>query len=213
MIERIRWLGHDSFRIDAERTIYVDPWRLEEDAPPADLILISHEHPDHCSPEDVAKISRAETVIVTTADVASRLEGQPGEVRIVEPGDTLTARGIQVEIVPAYNVSKFRSPGQPFHPKEAGHLGFIVIAEGQRIYHAGDTDNIPEMDALEVDVALLPVSGVYVMTAEEAADAARRIKPRIAVPMHYAAGVAGTIDDARRFAELYDGEVVILEQE
>ncbi|UCC62935.1 MAG: MBL fold metallo-hydrolase, partial [Anaerolineae bacterium] len=108
---------------------------------------------------------------------------------------------------------KFRSPGNPFHPQEAGHVGFIVTLGGQRIYHAGDTDNIPEMDNLQVDIALLPVSGTYVMTAEEAADAAQRIAPRVTIPMHYGAGVAGTRADAERFGELYGGQVVILEQE
>ena len=90
---------------------------------------------------------------------------------------------------------------------------FIVTLGGQRIYHAGDTDNIPEMENLQADIALLPVSGTYVMTAEEAADAARRIAPRVAIPMHYGAGVAGTRADAERFAELYGGQVLILEQE
>jgi len=213
MLDNIHWLGHDSFRIDAEKTIYIDPWKLKENVPPADLVLISHEHGDHCSPDDVARIAGPETTIVTNAASAENLKGQKGQVRVVKPGDRLTVTGIQVEAVPAYNVNKFRSPGNPFHPQEAGHVGFIVTVGDQRIYHAGDTDDIPEMSDFEVDIALLPVSGTYVMTAEEAADAARRIGPQVAIPMHYGAGVAGTRDDAERFANLYDGEVVILEQE
>ncbi len=213
MLENIHWLGHDSFRIDAEKTIYIDPWKLKKTAPPADLVLITHEHSDHCSPDDVARIAGPETVIVTNAASAKRLKRQKGQVRVVKPGDRLSVNGIQLEAVPAYNLNKFRSPGKPFHPKEAGHVGFIVTAGGQRIYHAGDTDNISEMDSLKVDIALLPVSGTYVMTAEEAADAARRISPRVAIPMHYGAGVVGTRADAERFAELYDGQVVIPEQE
>ena len=213
MIEKIHWLGHDSFRIDAEKTIYIDPWQLKENVPPADLVLITHEHGDHCSPGDVAKIAGPETVIVTNTASAIKLKSQKGQVRVVKPGDRLSINGIQLEAVPAYNLNKFRSPGKPFHPKEAGHVGFIITAGGQRIYHAGDTDNIIEMDNLKVDIALLPVSGTYVMTAEEAADAARRIAPRVAIPMHYGAGVVGTRADAERFAKLYDGQVVILEQE
>jgi L-ascorbate metabolism protein UlaG (beta-lactamase superfamily) len=213
MLENIHWLGHDSFRIDAEKTIYMDPWKLGENLPPADLVLISHEHGDHCSPDDVAKIAGPETNIVTNAASAEELKGQKGQVHVVKPGDRLSVAGIQVETVPAYNINKFRSPGNPFHPKAAGHVGFIVTVGGQRVYHAGDTDNIPEMSDLEVDIALLPVSGTYVMTAEEAAEAAQRIGPRVAIPMHYGAGVAGTRDDAERFADLYAGEVVILEQE
>ena len=213
MIEKIHWLGHDSFRIDAEKTIYIDPWQLKENVPPADLVLITHEHGDHCSPGDVTKIAGPETVIVTNTASAIKLKSQKGQVRVVKPGDRLSINGIQLEAVPAYNLNKFRSPGKPFHPKEAGHVGFIITAGGQRIYHAGDTDNILEMDNLKVDIALLPVSGTYVMTAEEAADAARRIAPRVAIPMHYGAGVVGTRADAERFAKLYDGQVVILEQE
>ncbi len=213
MIEKIHWLGHDSFRIDAEKTIYIDPWQLKENVPPADLVLITHEHGDHCSPGDVAKIAGPGTVIVTNTASAMKLKSQKVQVRVVKPGDRLSINGIQLQAVPAYNLNKFRSPGKPFHPKEAGHVGFIITAGGQRIYHAGDTDNIIEMDNLKVDIALLPVSGTYVMTAEEAADAARRIAPRVAIPMHYGAGVVGTRADAERFAKLYDGQVVIMEQE
>jgi len=213
MIENIHWLGHDSFRIDAEKTIYIDPWQLKNDPPPADIVLITHEHGDHCSPSDVAKIAGPETVIVTNAASAEKLKGRQGEVRVVKPGDQLSVKGIPLEAVPAYNLNKFRSPGKPFHPQETGHVGFIVTVGNQRIYHAGDTDNIPEMEGFEVDIALLPVSGTYVMTAEEAADAAQRIGPKVVIPMHYGAGVVGTRADAERFAKLYDGEAVILEQE
>ena len=102
--------------------------------------------------------------------------------------------------MPAYNVNKFRSPGVPFHPKEAGNVGFVIAVEGQRIYHAGDTDVIPEMEAIETDIALLPVSGTYVMTAEEAVEAAALIKPKVAIPMHVGRGI-GAHDDAERFKE------------
>lgn len=213
MIENIHWLGHDSFRIDAEKVIYIDPWQLKKKSLPADLVLITHEHGDHCSPGDVAKIAGSETIIVTNAASAKKLKRYKRQVRVVKPGDRLSINGIQLEAVPAYNLNKFRSPGKPFHPKDAEHVGFILTVNDQRIYHAGDTDNIPEMSGFEVDIALLPVSGTYVMTAEEAAEAAQRIGPKTAIPMHYGAGVVGTRADAERFAELYDGQVVILDQE
>ncbi|MGD2148731.1 MAG: MBL fold metallo-hydrolase, partial [Anaerolineae bacterium] len=136
-----------------------------------------------------------------------------GDVMIVEPGDTIRVKGLQVEAVPAYNVNKFRSPGVPYHAREAGHVGFVVTSEGQRIYHAGDTDHIPEMAALKaIDIALLPVSGIYVMTAEEAAQAAAVIRPGIAIPMHLGRGI-GSPDSARVFKDRASARVEILEME
>jgi len=206
MIENIHWLGHDGFRIDGKATIYVDPWNLNVGAPKADLILITHDHYDHCSPDDVAKISKEDTVIVTIAAAARRLQG---DVRVVKAGDSLTVSGTSIEVVPAYNVNKH------FHPQSAGHVGFIFTVGDKRIYHAGDTDLIPEMDSIQADIALLPVSGKYVMTADEAVHAAQKVMPQVAIPMHYGAGVAGSIKDAERFRDRLQGkvEVVILPQE
>jgi len=206
MIENIHWLGHDGFRIDGEATIYVDPWNLKVGVPKADLILITHDHYDHCSPDDVAKVSKEDTVIVTIAAAARRLQG---DVRVVKAGDSLTVSGTSIEVVPAYNVNKH------FHPQSAGHVGFIFTVGDKRIYHAGDTDLIPEMDSIQADIALLPVSGKYVMTADEAVQAAQKVMPQVAIPMHYGAGVAGSIKDAERFRDRLQGkvEVVILPQE
>lgn len=218
MLERIHWLGHDAFRIDGPQTIYFDPYELGEGNPQADVIFISHDHYDHCSPEDVAKIQGEDTLIVTIASAADKLAGgalslSKGDVRIVEPGDAIQVRGIDVEAVPAYNVNKFRSPGIPFHPREAGHVGFVITLEGKRIYHAGDTDYIPEMkDLKEIDIALLPVSGIYVMTAEEAVEAAAAIRPGVAIPMHLGRGI-GSPDAAQAFKEQAPVDVAILEME
>ena len=206
MIENIHWLGHASFRIENDKTVYIDPIKLEGRPPKADLILITHDHFDHCSPDDVARVAKDDTVIVTIAAAAQNLKG---DVRVVKPGESLTVLGIPIEAVPAYNVNKFRSPGVPFHPQESGHVGFIFTVGGQRIYHAGDTDVIPEMDDVEADIALLPAGGTYTMTADEAAQAANRIQPQVAIPMHWGT-IVGSKRDAERFSDLCQMEVVIL---
>jgi len=188
----IHWLGHASFRVDGENAvIYLDPWQLGEDQPPADLILISHEHRDHCSPEDIEKILTDKTIIVTIKTSAEMLEG---EIHIVEPGDQLELLGVGIEAVAAYNLTKFRSPGVPFHPKANKNVGFIITVDGQRIYHAGDTDVIPEMETFNTDIALLPVSGTYVMTVDEALEAAQIINPKLIIPMHIGRGIGSQQD-------------------
>ncbi len=204
MMENIHWLGHDTFRITGEKTIYTDPYNIKR-KDTADIILITHDHYDHLSPDDLKMIQGPDTVIVTTADCARKLHGN---VRTVKAGDTVSVGDITIEAVPAYNTNK------NFHTKDKGWVGYIFTVNGQRIYIAGDTDHIPEMKDYRADIALLPVSGTYVMTAEEAARAALDIKPKIAVPMHYGA-IVGDRSNAERFAGLLKGkvEVVILDQE
>jgi L-ascorbate metabolism protein UlaG (beta-lactamase superfamily) len=210
VLNKIHFLGQSSFRIDGPPVVYLDPYMLSGDQPPADVILITHEHRDHCSPEAVAKIQGEDTVIVTITAAAEKLQG---DVRILGPGDRVTVKGINVEAVPAYNVDKFRSPGVPYHPKASGHVGLIVTMEGQRLYHAGDTDHIPEMaDLGEIDIAMLPISGGPVMTAEEAVSAVASIRPKVAIPMHIGRH-RGTQEDIDTFQQQAPAEVLLLEME
>jgi L-ascorbate metabolism protein UlaG (beta-lactamase superfamily) len=208
LVKHIHWLGHDSFRIEAEGlVIYVDPYCLPAgDLPKADLILVTHHHGDHCSPEDVARVQGSQTAIVTVAEAAAKLKGK---VTVVKPNEKLHVKGINIETVPAYNTNKFRSPGNPFHPKQSELVGFVLTLEGLRLYHAGDSDHIPEMAGTRADIALLPVSGIYVMTAEEAVQAAADIKPQIAIPMHVGADI-GSPDMAETFKVLCPVPVVVL---
>jgi L-ascorbate metabolism protein UlaG (beta-lactamase superfamily) len=213
LIDALEWLGHASFRLTVGRaTVYIDPYRVADGAPPADLILITHGHYDHFSPQDVERLSKRDTWLVGPAAVAERVSGQ---VHRIGPGETLDdelVRGIHVGAIAAYNTSKRDVDGNPFHPREAGWVGYELNVRGERLYHSGDTDVIPELDSVTgVDVALLPVSGVYVMTAQEAAEAARRLRPRVAVPMHWGSHI-GTEHDAHTFAAKAPVEVRIMEK-
>jgi L-ascorbate metabolism protein UlaG (beta-lactamase superfamily) len=198
MAEKVAWLGHDAFRIEASKTIYFDPYGIAG-GPKADLILVSHDHFDHCSPDDVAKVQKPGTVIVTEKNSAKKLSG---DVRVIRPGDTADVEGVKVSGVPSYNTDK------DFHPRKTGWLGFIVELDGVRIYHAGDTDFIPEMKDFKVDIALIPVSGTYVMTAEQAIKAALAMKPKLAIPMHYGA-IVGDEKDALQFKKGLEGKIEV----
>jgi len=208
LVECLRWHGHDSFHIDATPDIWFDPWKLRGRFDPADIILVSHDHFDHCSPDDVARLRGPRTVVLAEPAAAAKL----GQARAVRPGEAVTVRGVTIHAVPAYNVNKFRAPGKLFHPREAGHLGWIVEFENVRVYFAGDTDFIPEMRGMRCDVALLPVSGTYVMTVDEAIQAARAIGPRAVVPMHYG-DIVGNEADGALFAAGWEGQTFVLKPE
>ncbi|MEZ4767783.1 MAG: MBL fold metallo-hydrolase [Caldilineales bacterium] len=203
MYDKLHWLGQDSFRIDSEMTVYIDPWKLAKESPTADLILITHEHHDHFSKEDIEKIRRRDTQIVTTPTVA---QGLNGPVREVQPGDRIDLGAVVIDVLPAYNIEK------RFHPRSAGHVGYLIAIDGLRIYHAGDTDAIPEMAGLAPDIALLPVSGTYVMDPDEALEAIRLLEPKLVVPMHYG-DIVGTLADAERLRSMSNVPMVIMPAE
>jgi len=193
-MQDIHWLGHASVRIDGPITIYIDPWKLARDAIPADLILITHGHHDHLSPK-----------IICPTSCESQLSG---DVRTIAAGDSIDLGQIRIEAVPSYNKHK------PFHPKKAGNVGYIVQVDGQRIYHAGDTDLIPEMSEVRCDVALLPIGGTYTMNAKEAAQAAALLHAGVVIPIHWG-DIVGSKRDVNRLIELMPQgvQVVVLDQE
>jgi L-ascorbate metabolism protein UlaG (beta-lactamase superfamily) len=194
-------LAHDTFRIAGSKIVYTDPFKLTK-RDSADIVLLSHEHFDHLSSDDLEKVISSGTTLVASPLCRDGLKKvKVKEVKFLEPGGKCTVGQVEIEAVPAYNVNKFREPGQVFHPKGGKGLGFVFQMDGTRVYFAGDTDFIPEMRTIKCDVALLPVSGTYVMTAEEAAEAAAAINPQIAVPMHYAA-IVGSEAEAKKFKSL-----------
>ena len=206
---KLEFLGHSGFMITLAggKRIAIDPYNISEKAVSggkADLILITHSHYDHCSIKDIEKLSKKGTLIIVSADSQSKITKiNDVEMNVVGIGDEIEFGNVKIEVFPSYNI------GKDFHPKKEGWIGYVIKMKDVIIYHSGDTDKIPEMEKLtgygklENDfIALVPVSGTYVMTAEEAAEAVSLMKPTIAIPMHYGAGVAGTVEDAKRFVEL-----------
>jgi len=192
----IRWINHASFRLATDDcVVYIDPWKLASPRPDADIVFLSHNHFDHLSTDDVAAISKTGTVVVGPADAVQQLASG----HKLEPGQRLELPGAVIEGVPAYNIDK------DFHPKANSWLGAVITLGDTRVYYAGDTDRIPEMDELsEIDVALLPVGGTYTMSAAQAAEACRAIGPRVAVPYHWG-DIVGDESDARAFADAVSG--------
>ncbi len=214
----IKWLGHSGFLIKNHKVIYIDPFNIKENSEKADIILITHSHYDHCSVADMKNIIKEGTKIVLTADSQSKITRSevPVDIKIVAPNQELILGEIKISTIPAYNIDK------SFHPKEEEWVGYIIKMNDILIYHAGDTDLIPEMQKLtgynqpdKKFIALLPIGGRFTMSAEEAAEAAKLIKPMLAIPMHYG-GIVGSKEDAEEFVRLCKEEGIdakILEKE
>lgn len=208
VLEKVRWLGKQaSVRIEAAgKIVHIDPYEIEESRHDADLVLLTHDHGDHCSAVDISRVVGKQSVIVAIPACADKLSGDYGEVRSVAPGETLELAGFQVETVPAYNVDKSH------HPKASQHVGYVLTIDGVRVYHAGDTERIPEMKEFSCDIALVPLGQTYTMSSvEDAAEAVLDVKARIAIPMHYGM-YEGTAADAERFKELLAGKVQVVIQ-
>ncbi|MFX0122760.1 MAG: MBL fold metallo-hydrolase [Candidatus Hodarchaeota archaeon] len=199
-----RWLGHDGFLITdrSGKTICIDPFQTEGDFGPVDVLISTHEHFDHCNIDDLKKfVSSTKTEVIgipMARDTLDQLDCKT--VHYVSPSDKQTIASIEFEFVPAYNVNKFREPGVPFHPKEDMKIGVVFEMEGLRVYHTGDSDHIPEMADIHPDIALIPVSGTYVMTAKEAIEAANILNPKLAIPMHFGA-IVGDKSMAEEFKQ------------
>ena len=210
----IRWYGHDTFTLSNNITICIDPFKLTNSIS-ADLVLISHNHFDHLSEDDLSKVVNENTTIIAANECLSQLSKLNCKETVgISPNDEKIIRGVKIRAVRAYNLDKINPDTEkPFHPREDNKVGFIVTINGISIYHTGDSDVIPEMDDLQPDVLLVPVSGTYVMTASEAVTAVGKIKPKLAIPMHYGT-IVGSEDDAKEFkTQVNSCEVQILTKE
>ncbi|MFW5692027.1 MAG: MBL fold metallo-hydrolase [Chloroflexota bacterium] len=175
MIENIKWLGHGSFMIEGPPLIYIDPWRVIKKVFHPDVILVSHDHYDHFSIADINKVRGPDTRIITNETVADQLDG----CTILRPWHSLTVDRASIKAVPAYSVDSMR------HPQEAGGLGFVISLNLYDIYYAGDTEAIPEMDAIHPDIAILPIDGDGTMNVSQAVEVIQRMRPRWVIPSNW----------------------------
>jgi L-ascorbate metabolism protein UlaG (beta-lactamase superfamily) len=206
MVNNIHWFGQAAVKIAAAgKVIYIDPYQISNEDQ-ADIILITHGHSDHLSPGDIKKIITKNSIIIATDDCMGKLEDlDVREIKSIKPGQSITLDDINISAVPAYNVVKTN-----FHPKSKNWVGYIITIEGVKIYHAGDTERIPEMKDIECDIAMLPLGQTYTMNSvKEAADAAIDVKARVAIPIHYGL-YEGKEDDAKEFNKLLEGKVEVI---
>lgn len=198
MLKNIEINCHSSIKIAKGKTIYIDPFKIEKESHDADIILITHDHYDHYSPEDIEKVATNETIIV--APITVKALSKIRHVILVEPNNTYEVEGIKIETISSYNTNK------QFHPKENQWIGYIIEIDGIRYYIAGDTDITPENKQVKCDVAFIPVGGIYTMNYEEAAELANIIKPKIVIPIHYGS-IVGTKEDGIEFKKLINPEI------
>ena len=200
---KIQWNGHDGYRLDKDnKIIYIDPFKLIQkynNKNDADILCISHNHFDHLNIQDINNIINKNTKLICSQECTKILKENYSKNEIIplKPSESLDIGNIKIEATRAYNTDK------EYHPKEDNKIGFVVTIDKLKIYHAGDTDLIPEMDNIDTDIALVPVSGTYVMNSEQAAKAVNEhIKPKkIAIPMHYNS-IVGTTKDAEAFCNM-----------
>ena len=203
MLENIEVLCHSSIRINKEKVIYIDPFKIDKNYNDADIIFITHDHYDHYSEEDIDKVKKEDTIIVAPEELLTKLlrKGfRQDYIITVDSDEEDMVEGIKFETIPAYNTNK------QFHPKENGWVGYIVEIRGIRYYIEGDTDITEENKKVKCDVAFVPAGGTYTMDFKEAAELINEIKPKIAVPIHYGS-VVGTKQDATDFIKLLHPEI------
>jgi len=207
LVKNIHWIEQACFRIDAGKyTVYIDPNSVPDNIK-ADVILITHPHGDHWSQAELDKIVKPTTILIAPAEIV--YNGQIGKRIILKPGEEYNFSGnIKIKAVPAYNIDKTWA-----HPKENNWVGYLIKINGVTIYHAGDTELIPEMKTFSADIAMLPLGQTYTFNSvDDAAQAAKDVHAKLAIPMHFGL-YEGTAEDAVTFKSLLKGSIPVIIKE
>jgi len=186
MLENVKLFCHNSIKLTGSKTIYVDPYKIETEFHDADFVLCTHTHFDHYSIEDIEKVSKKGTIIIAPSD-------EQGIIKVI-PNVKYEIEGLKFKTTYAYNIDK------DFHPKANNWVGYIIELDGKKYYIAGDTDNVPEIQKVECDVAFIPVGGTYTMNKEEAKELAKILNAKVIVPTHYGL-IVGEKTDGENFAK------------
>ena len=192
MLKGVTHIGHASIKIHKNKIIYIDPFNIKESLNDADFIFCTHSHYDHLSIADIRKILKSDTTIIVPKEAEEKVKELNIKIISVEPGKFYSLDSIAFETTWAYNI------GKQFHPREKKWVGYIIKIDQIKYYHAGDTDSVAEIQEIQVDVAFLPVGGTYTMNWKEAAILANKIKPKIAIPIHFG-DIVGSKSDAQLF--------------
>ncbi|OHD10420.1 MAG: hypothetical protein A2Y34_01175 [Spirochaetes bacterium GWC1_27_15] len=213
IIDEVKWFGQSSIRISdknvnleqRENIMFFDPINLGKIDESADIIFITHSHPDHLDSTMISKLLKPTTIIVSSEESQCKtiLSSITNEKRFVKPGDKIIINNLTIDVVEAYNINKV------YHPKESNFVGYIVTIGTKKVYFAGDTDRIPEMKNWAVDIAFVPVSGTYTMTADEAALAIVDMRAKYSIPIHYGM-IPGTEENGNSFKQFVGQNSIVV---
>ena len=202
MLDNVFVFKQSSIKIVKDKIIYFDPYKMDKEFHDADIIFITHDHYDHFDINSIKKVMSDKTYIVIPETLSNSVSEifDSEKIKVVLPFNDYVVDDISFSTIPSYNINK------QFHPKSNNWLGYLVNIDNKTYYIMGDTDDIPEARNVSCDVLFIPIGGTYTMDYKEAVNFTNYIKPKIAVPIHYAE-VVGTFDDAMSFINNLDKNI------
>ena len=196
-----------SIRINSDKIIYFDPFKIEDKKNDADIVFITHSHYDHMDSESINNIKNDSTIVIAPKTIENDIKKiELKDYIFLNPNEEINIENINIKTIPAYNI------GKPFHPKDNKWLGYLVTINNVSYYIAGDTDKTNEIEKIKCDIALVPIGGHFTMDVNEAADLIRIINPNVVIPTHYGS-IVGNTEDGKRFKDiLSDTDIEVIEK-